>query len=138
VRRGPSGHLHFVDRSKNIIRRSGENIAALEVEGVMATHPSIRQAAVMAIPDELREEEVMACVVLKPGAGAGRETAISIQDFCLEQLAYYKVPGYVLFIARLPATSTNKIQKGQLAALRGLLDSGSCFDLRGRKKRDKS
>ncbi|MSQ72584.1 MAG: ATP-dependent acyl-CoA ligase [Betaproteobacteria bacterium] len=135
VRRGPAGHLHFVDRSKNIIRRSGENIAALEVEAVLATHPAVQQAAVIALADDLREEEVMACVVLKPGAGAGRDAALSIQDFCLAQLAYFKAPGYVAFVPSLPTTSTNKIQKGQLAAMHGLLDPGSCFDLRVRKKR---
>jgi acyl-CoA synthetase (AMP-forming)/AMP-acid ligase II len=138
ARRGPAGHLHFVERSKNIIRRSGENIAALEVEGVLATHAAIRQAAVIAVADALREEEVMACVMLKPGVDAGRDTAISIQDHCLAQLAYFKAPGYVSFLDSLPTTSTNKIQKGQLAALRGLLDSESCFDLRTRKKRERA
>ena len=65
VSRGPDGMLHFVDRKKNIIRRSGENIAAAEVEAVLLTHPDVQQAAVMAVKDELREEEVLACVVLK-------------------------------------------------------------------------
>lgn len=138
VRRGPSGHLHFVDRSKNIIRRSGENIAALEVEGVMATHPAIGQVAVIAVSDDLREEEVMACVVLKEGAVAGREVALAIQDFCLQRLTYYKAPGYVSFVDSLPTTSTNKIQKGRLAALRALQDTESCFDLRVRKTRHRT
>ena len=65
VWRGVDGMLHFVDRKKNIIRRSGENIAAAEVEAVLLTHPDVQQAAVMAVKDELREEEVFACVVLK-------------------------------------------------------------------------
>jgi acyl-CoA synthetase (AMP-forming)/AMP-acid ligase II len=64
VRRGPDGQLHFVDRRKNIIRRSGENIAALEVEAALAGHPAIQQVAVIAAPDAVRDEEVMACVVL--------------------------------------------------------------------------
>ena len=64
VWRGADGMLHFVDRKKNIIRRSGENIAAAEVEAVLLTHPDVQQAAVMAVKDELREEEVFACVVL--------------------------------------------------------------------------
>ena len=67
VRRGPDGALHFVDRLKNIIRRSGENIAALEVEAAMAGHPAIAQVAVIAVPDSMRDEEVMACVVLRDG-----------------------------------------------------------------------
>ena len=65
VSRGADGMLHFVDRKKNIIRRSGENIAAAEIEAVLLTHPDVQQAAVMAVKDELREEEVLACVVLK-------------------------------------------------------------------------
>ena len=73
VSRGADGMLHFVDRKKNIIRRSGENIAAAEVEAVLLTHPDVQQAAVMAVKDELREEEVLACVVLKrPDAGERR------------------------------------------------------------------
>ena len=63
MRRGPDGQLHFVDRRKNIIRRSGENIAALEVEATLAGHPAIQQVAIIAAPDPVRDEEVMACVV---------------------------------------------------------------------------
>ena len=65
VYRKADGMLHFVDRKKNIIRRSGENIAAAEIEAVLLTHRDVQQAAVMAVKDELREEEVLACVVLK-------------------------------------------------------------------------
>ena len=91
--RGPDGALHFVDRLKNIIRRAGENIAALEVEAALAGHPAIAQAAVIAVPDPLRDEEVMACVVLQPEQSASRDIAISIQDWCLERLAYFKALG---------------------------------------------
>ena len=72
VLRGPDGMLHFVDRKKNIIRRSGENIAAAEVEAVLLTHPDVQQAAVMAVKDALREEEVLACVVLSQPKAAER------------------------------------------------------------------
>ena len=71
VRRGPDGALHFVDRLKNIIRRAGENIAALEVEAALAGHPAIAQVAVIAVPDSVRDEEVMACVVLQYGTRRG-------------------------------------------------------------------
>jgi acyl-coenzyme A synthetase/AMP-(fatty) acid ligase len=133
VRRGPDGALHFVDRLKNIIRRSGENIAALEVEAALAGHPAIAQVAVIAKPDDVRDEEVMACVVLEPGANASRETALSIQDWCLERLAYFKAPGHVAFLASLPVTSTNKVQKAKLADF--ALDPAQSFDLRERKRR---
>src|SRR5262249_24201726 len=114
VRRGEDGQLHFVDRRKNIIRRSGENIAALEVEAALAGHPAIQQVAVIATPDQVRDEEVMACVVLAQKELLRKETAISIQDWCLERLAYFKAPGYVAFLDELPVTSTNKVQKAKL------------------------
>ena len=64
--------LYFVDRKKNIIWRAGENISAAEVEAILVTHPQVAQVAVIAVPDELRDEEVMACVVAAPGADPGR------------------------------------------------------------------
>jgi acyl-CoA synthetase (AMP-forming)/AMP-acid ligase II len=133
VRRGPDGQLHFVDRRKNIIRRSGENIAALEVEAALAGHPAIHQVAVIATPDPLRDEEVMACVVLARKELLRKETAISIQDWCLERLAYFKAPGYVAFLDELPVTSTNKVQKAKLADF--AINPSNSFDLRDRKKR---
>jgi acyl-CoA synthetase (AMP-forming)/AMP-acid ligase II len=133
VRRGPDGSLHFVDRRKNVIRRAGENIAALEVEAALAGHPAIAQVAVIAKPDEVRDEEVMACVVLNANHSGNKETAISIQDWCLERLAYFKAPGHVAFLAELPVTSTNKVQKAKLADF--ALNPADCFDLRERKRR---
>jgi len=133
VRRGDDGQLHFVDRRKNIIRRSGENIAALEVEAALAGHPAVRQAAVIAVPDRVRDEEVMACIVPSDRMPSNNETALSIQDWCLERLAYFKAPGYVAFLDELPVTSTNKVQKAKLAEFP--IDPARRFDLRDRKKR---
>lgn len=110
VYRGPDGMLHFVDRKKNIIRRSGENIAAAEVEALLLAHPQVAQAAVMAVKDEVREEEVLACIVLKAGPG-GRDAAEDIVRFCNERLAYFKAPGWIWFTDALPTTGTQKIQK---------------------------
>jgi acyl-CoA synthetase (AMP-forming)/AMP-acid ligase II len=138
VRRGPDGALHFVDRLKNIIRRSGENVAALEVEAALADHPAVRQVAVVAAPDDVRDEEVMACIVPSEAGFINLETAISVQKWCLERLAYFKAPGYVAFVAELPVTSTNKVQKARLADFAANpLASGNCFDLRGGKRRDR-
>ena len=86
--------LHFVDRKKNIIRRSGENIAAAEVEAMLLTHPDVQQAAVMAVKDELREEEVLACVVLKRPMPA-KDAAHTLFRHCYERLAYFKAPGWI-------------------------------------------
>jgi acyl-CoA synthetase (AMP-forming)/AMP-acid ligase II len=133
VRRGADGMLHFVDRHKNIIRRAGENIAALEVEAALAGHPAVGQVAVIAAPDPVRDEEVMACVVLNKSNAVSRETAISIQNWCLERLAYFKAPGYVAFLDSLPVTSTNKVQKAKLTDF--ALNPTDCFDVRERKRR---
>ena len=139
VREDESGQLHFVDRSKNLIRRSGENISAMEVEGVLLQHPAVAAAGVTAVPDELRGDEVLACIVREPGSLAAQEIdtlARDIVEFCLARLAYYKAPGYVAFCDTLPLTPTEKIQRGRLGELgRRLLDEGACVDTRGMKKR---
>ena len=63
VQADADGDFHFIDRKKNVIRRSGENISAVEVEGVMLQHPRVAAAGVAAVPDEVRGDEVMACIV---------------------------------------------------------------------------
>jgi acyl-CoA synthetase (AMP-forming)/AMP-acid ligase II len=116
VRQDPDGMLCFVDRKKNIIRRSGENIAAAEVEAVLQAHEAIAQVAVLAVPDELREEEVMACVVVMPGITADTALADRLFEWCMERLAYFKAPGFILFVDSLPTTGTQKVQKTQIFA----------------------
>ena len=138
VTRDADGLLHFVDRRKNIIRRSGENIAAAEVEALLQTHPMVDQVAVLAVKDEVREEEVLACVVLRDGPPADpADTARKLFDFCHAQLAYYKAPGWIMLTDAIPTTATQKIQKHQIFApdvdprtLDGMID------LRAFKKRD--
>ncbi len=109
-----AGLFHFLDRKKNIIRRAGENIAAAEVEGCLCAHPQVKQAAVIAVPDDIREEEVMACVVLQADA-AGRlpdaDMARSLFDWCMSHLAYFKAPGWYLFLQDLPTGTSQKLQK---------------------------
>ena len=135
VVRAVEGALHFVERKKNVIRRSGENIAALEVEGVLVEHAAVKEAAVIAVQDATRGEEVMACVVLKAGLDPSETTARAIADFCRERLAYFKAPGWVLFRDALPTTATQKVEKAKLKVpLAELLRSPTCFDLRTLKK----
>jgi acyl-CoA synthetase (AMP-forming)/AMP-acid ligase II len=114
VKQAPDGMLYFVDRKKNIIRRAGENIAAAEVEACLQAHESVAQVAVLAVPDEVREEEVMACVVPMPGVTADPALSAALQAWCLDRLAYFKAPGWVLFLDRLPTTGTQKVQKTQI------------------------
>ena len=129
VRQDPNANLFFVDRRKNVIRRSGENIAAVEVESLLMRHPAVRAAGVAAIPDEMRGDEVFACLV----ADASAE---EIARWALEEMAYYKVPGYIAFVDALPLTATQKIQRKALKDLAiQLLNHAATADLRHLKKR---
>ena len=136
VTQGADGTLYFVDRKKNIIRRSGENIAAAEVEACLQAHDAVAQVAVLAVADDLREEEVMACVVAMPGVNADRSLAVQLQEWCLSRLAYFKAPGWMLFLERLPTTGTQKVQKTQIfpKGEDARLQAGA-LDLRDGKKR---
>jgi len=136
VRQMPDGMLVFLDRKKNIIRRSGENIAAAEVEATLQAHEAVAQVAVLAVPDELREEEVMACVVPMAGVTPSPALAEELFEWCMSKLAYFKAPGWVLFVASLPTTGTQKVQKAQIFP-RGTDPRASTgvIDLRERKRR---
>ena len=109
-----SNMLFFVDRAKNIIRRSGENIAAAEVENCLIEHEYVKNVACISVPDELREEEIMACVVLSATARASKKTAKKLFSHVYVQLAYYKAPGWFLFLKQLPVTGTQKVLKHKL------------------------
>jgi len=133
---GADGMLYFVDRKKNIIRRSGENIAAAEVEAAIAAHSSVHTVACLPVPDEMRDEEVMACIVLQPGAASSRETAESIFDQCYKQLSYFKTPGWIVFRDELPTTYTAKIQKSLIFGPdEEPTETPHSYDFRDRKRR---
>jgi acyl-CoA synthetase (AMP-forming)/AMP-acid ligase II len=139
VSRDEDGLFHFVDRKKNVIRRSGENIAAVEVESVVKQHPCVAAVAVAPVPDDLRGDEVMACVVRRDSAQQLDDATLArnIVDFCLQRLAYYKAPGYIGFCEQLPVTATEKIQRSELHELACRLHaSGKCIDTRAMKRRD--
>lgn len=138
VRRDAQGLLHFVDRKKNVIRRSGENISAAEVEVALSQHPMVKAVGVAAVPDTVRGEEVFACIVpTQPLALEDQQRAAEdIVRFGLQRLAYYKPPGYVYFCDTLPRTSTEKIQRGELKRLaQNALADPNVLDMRALKKR---
>ncbi|CAM5484735.1 AMP-binding protein [Eoetvoesiella caeni] len=138
VMRNEHGHLVFIDRKKNVIRRSGENISAVEVESVLLQHPAVKAAAVAAVPDDVRGDEVLACIVCTtmPDTAAMADLAQDIVKWSLARLAYYKVPGYVAFVEALPLTATNKIQRGELKAKAPtLVGTKACIDTCAMKKR---
>lgn len=135
VRVGEDGSFYFVDRSKNVVRRSGENIAAVEVESALQTQPEVLASAVCPVPDDIRSEEVFAFVVLRPEISPSLDTAMRLQAHCQRLLAYYKAPAYVAFRTELPQTASQKLARAQIKALAaGAVLSAQAFDLRHLKK----
>ncbi|GAA3543750.1 crotonobetaine/carnitine-CoA ligase [Amycolatopsis ultiminotia] len=114
ARRDPDGFLYFVDRAKDVIKRSGENVSAGEVERVAGEHPAVAECAAVAMPDPVYDEAVLLVVVLAAGASAGAEEIIG---WCRDRLAAFKVPSRVHFLPELPRTSVGKIRKSEIRAL---------------------
>ena len=108
ARIGEDGYFYFVDRIKDMIKRSGENVAANEVESVLADHPSVYEVAVIGIPDEMRDEAIKAYVILQEGQLVTEEELLV---HCRERLAKFKVPDVIEFTNEFPRTSVGKIQK---------------------------
>lgn len=104
-------YLFFVDRSKDSIRRRGENISSYEVEHLAMKHPDVLEAAAVAVASEIGEEEVLLYVVLAPGSHTTYE---SLSDFCQEHMPSYMAPRFFLFVNELPKTETQKIEKHKL------------------------
>lgn len=115
------GHLHFVDRKADLIKRAGENIAAAEVEAVLLTHPAVAEVAVVGVSDPVRDEAVLACVVLA-SPGAGSDAAVADGPAVLDELAQharrhlapFKVPTVWELLDELPRTSIGKVRKDDL------------------------
>lgn len=114
ARRDADGFLYFVDRTKDIIKRSGENISAGEIERVAAEHPAVAECAVLGVPDPIHDEAALLVVVRAPEATASAEEVIA---WCAERLAAFKVPARVHFVSALPRTSVGKIRKSELRSL---------------------
>lgn len=108
----PDGYIQIRDRAKDLIISGGENISSVEVENVIYRHPSVAEAAVVAMPDEHWGEVPCAFVELKENQILSEQSLI---DFCAENMARFKRPKKVVF-GPLPKTATGKIQKHQLRA----------------------
>lgn len=106
-----NGWFTFVDRTKDSIRRRGENISSLEVEQALAAHPAVQAAAVFAVPSELAEDEVMATLVAQPGNHIEPSDVIR---HCESQLSYFAIPRYIDIVDTLPLTENGKVQKSVL------------------------
>ncbi len=128
------GMFTFVDRRKNIVRRSGENISSAEVEAALAASPQVGQVTVLAVPDELRDEEVLACVVPAAGVAADSALAKTLHEQAAERLAYFKTPGWIYFVDALPITGTQKVQKHKIFPNGFSPSTPGLHDLRDRKR----
>jgi acyl-CoA synthetase (AMP-forming)/AMP-acid ligase II len=128
------GYLYFVDRVKDMVRRGDENISSEEVERVLNSHPAVAESAVIAVPDQIRGEEVKAYIVLKSPATPESVPPQELWDFCKPHLAAFKVPRYLEYRAELPKTPSSKVQKNILRD-ESKQGSGEVFDRQAGRQR---
>ena len=111
VRQDADGFFYHLSRKKDIIRRRGENISAVELETVLLELPAVYQAAAIAVPSELGEDDIMVVIVKQPGQAL---EASEVVHWCQSKLSAIKVPRFVSFINTMPLTPTHKILKAAL------------------------
>jgi fatty-acyl-CoA synthase len=106
------GYVNIAGRIKDMVIRGGENIYPREVEEYLYTHPDIADVQVIGVPDQKYGEELMAWIVMRPGAEP--LTAGQVREFCSGRLAHYKIPRYVHITDGFPMTVTGKIRKAEM------------------------
>jgi fatty-acyl-CoA synthase len=102
------GYVSIVGRIKDMVIRGGENIYPREIEEFLYTHPAVADVQVIGVPDERYGEELCAWIAVRSGATLDE---VTVQAYCRERLAHFKVPRYVLFVDEFPMTVTGKVQK---------------------------
>ena len=111
ARSDADGHLYFVGRRTDSIRRRGENISAFEVEETILAHPDVVDVAAYGVPSELTEDDVMVAVVARAGCVVSPP---ALAAFCAERMARHMVPRYIDVVEDLPRTPTEKVEKRSL------------------------
>ena len=106
-------NLTYVDRVKDSLRRRGENISSVEVETVVMRHPAVLEAAVVGVPSDLGEDDILLFVTVQPGAALNY---IELLDFCGARMPYFCTPRYVEIVSELPKTVIGRIRKDTLRA----------------------
>ena len=112
-RRDADGNYYFVDRTKDAIRRRGENISSFEVEMVVNSHPDVQETAAVPVSSKWGEDEVMVVIAAKPGRMLDPAELV---HFLQPRMAYFMVPRYIRLVSSLPKTPTAKVQKAVLRA----------------------
>jgi fatty-acyl-CoA synthase len=107
----PKGFVQIKDRTKDVIKSSGEWISSVDLENALMAHPAVAEAAVIAVPDDKWQERPLAVVVLKPGANASGE---ELREFLMPQFAKWWLPDRFEFVAEIPKTAVGKFRKTAL------------------------
>lgn len=105
------GYIYYLDRIKDMICRGGENVYPREIEEIISNHPSVLEVAVIGVPDERLQEEIMAVIVHKEGAVISEDEIVGV---CEKKLARFKKPRYIEFVDDLPKNASGKILKRDL------------------------
>jgi len=106
------GYVNIVGRIKDLVIRGGENVYPREVEEFLYGHPDIADVQVIGVPDARYGEELMAWIVMRPGATP--LTADDVRAFCAGKLTHYKIPRYVHIVDGFPMTVTGKVRKVEM------------------------
>jgi fatty-acyl-CoA synthase len=105
------GSLTFTGRLKNVVRVGGENVSAEEVENFLLSHPKIKYAEVIGVPDYKLDEVIMAIIELKEGETCDDKEII---NFCKGKMATFKIPRYIKYAKEFPTTASGKVKKYEL------------------------
>lgn len=128
--RDADGYFWFVARKKDIIRKRGENISGAELDRVIGSHPAVLEVAAVPVPADLGEDDILAAIVVRPGASL---TAEEVGAWCRRHLAPIKVPRYVWFTDALPHTPTHRVAKHKLRAMGDLRAKAIDLELHARR-----
>lgn len=108
------GHIYFVDRKKDRIRRKGENVSSFELETIILSHPAVAECVIVGVPSELGEDDIKVVIKLEKGSKLSPK---GLLEFCEERLALFMVPRYVEFVEDFPRSTAEKVKKGELKAI---------------------
>ncbi len=104
-------NLTYVDRIKDSLRRRGENVSSVEVETIVTRHPAVAEAAVIGVPSDLGEDDILVVVTLRPGSTLD---CAELLDFCAARMPYFCVPRFVETVGELPKNAIGRIRKDLL------------------------